>query len=489
MQNAYLGIGYVYELESEWGKALSYTLQALRYAEQSANPSDKASIYNHLGSEYLGLNNNKLAEEFLRKAAILFKQVNNLDQLGDCEISLANVFAARGNYDSAEHHFNNAISLFTNLDEPYQIADVYQQMGDMYLKRKMYKQARRYFVKTIFYLDKNDVSEADYALAVLGLGTVAWSEKNYAAASKIFHEEFVKIKTAGITEPQLNYLIYMAKTDSAMGNYKEAFEHMQNYALLYDSVYNEEKTRATQRMLVEFDVQQKEKENEQLKQQNNLQQQHMAIFAVSGIALLIAGIFLALLYKQKTAALSSVKELQHATEVKKNELAVINTVKDKLISMIAHDVRSPLTSLQNTLYLTRQKILNPEEFDRLSTTLENNIRHLITMLDNTLLWAKEQIQTLKVNKVSFDLHSVVEDVKALYNHSIQDKNLKVQNLIQPSTEVVSDKEIIHTVLRNLLSNAIKFTKPGAQIEVKAEQKNGEMLLLLKMREQAFRKMF
>jgi len=271
----------------------------------------------------------------------------------------------------------------------------------------------------------------------------------------------------------------MAKTDSAMGNYKEAFEHMQNYALLYDSVYSEEKTRATQRMLVEFDVQQKEKENEQLKQQNNLQQQHMAIFAVSGIALLIAGIFLALLYKQKTAALSSVKELQHATEVKKNELAVINTVKDKLISMIAHDVRSPLTSLQNTLYLTRQKILNPDEFDKLSTTLENNIHHLITMLDNTLLWAKEQIQTLKMNKVCFDLHSVVEDVKALYDHSIQDKNLKVQNLIQPSTEVMSDKEIVHTVLRNLLSNAIKFTKPGAQIEVKAEQKNGEMLITVK----------
>jgi signal transduction histidine kinase len=479
LQDAYLGIGYVYELENEWGKALSYSLRALHIAEQSSEPSGLASVYNHLGSEYIGLNNDKLAENFLRKAALLFKQVNNLDQLGDCEISLANVFAVRGNYDSAVYHFNYALSLFTNLDEPYQIADVYQQMGDMYLKRKMYKQAKEYFVKTIINYKKNDVSEADYALAVLGLGIVAWGEKNYATASKIFHEEFVKIKKAGIAEPQLKYLIYMAKTDSAMGNYKEAFEHMQNYTLLYDSLYGEEKTRATQRMLVEFDVQQKEKENEQLKQQNNLQQQHMAIFAVTGVALLIAGIFLALLYKQKTAALISVKELQYATEVKKNELTVINTVKDKLISMIAHDVRAPLTSLQNTLCLTREKILNAEEFDRLSATLEHNIRHLVTMLDNTLLWAKEQIQTLKVNKVSFDLYLVVEDVKVLYNHSIEDKNLKVQNLIQPSTEVFSDKEIVHTVLRNLLSNAIKFTKSGAQIEIKAEQKNGEMLVTVK----------
>ncbi|HEY6976786.1 MAG TPA: tetratricopeptide repeat-containing sensor histidine kinase [Chitinophagaceae bacterium] len=478
LQNAYLGIGYIYEMENEWGKALSYTLQALRY-EKSLDPSDKASVYNHLGAEYLGLNNDKLAEYFLRKAADLFRQVNNLDQLGDCETSLANVFATRHNYDSAEHHFNAALSLFTDLDEPYQIADVCQQVGDMYVKRGMYKRAKEYFEKTIFYYDKNDISEADYALAVLGLGTVAWGEKNYAAASEIFHEEFAKIKKAGITEPQLNYLIYMAKTDSVLGNYKEAYEHMQNYTLLYDSFYNQEKTRATQRMLVEFDVQQKEKENQQLKLQNNLQQQHIVIFAVAGIALLIAGAFLALLYKQKNAALISVKEMQQATESKKNELAIINTVKDKLISMIAHDVRSPLTSLQNTLYLTRQKILDTEEFDRLSTMLDHDIRHLVTMLDNTLLWAKEQIQALKVNKVPFDLHSLAEDVKALYNHSIQDKDLKVQNLIQPSTEVVSDKEIIHTVLRNLLSNAIKFTASGAEIEIKTEQKNGEMLVTVK----------
>jgi len=479
LQKAYIGIGYVYEMESEWGKALGYTLQALHYAEKSSNPSDKASVYNHLGAEYIGLKNDKLAEDFLRKAGILFKQVNNLDQLGDAEISLAKVFASRGSYDSAEYHFKYALSLFTQLDEPYQITDVYQQMGDMYIERGMYKKAKEYFTKTILTYDKNDVSEADYALAVLGLGMVAWGEKNYDAASKVFHEEFTKIKKAGITEPQLTYLTYMAKVDSALGNYKEALEHMQNYALLYDSVYNEGKTKATQRMLVEFDVQRKEKENEQLKLQNNLQQQQMTIFAVTGIALLIAGTFLALLYKQKNAALISVKEMQHATEVKKNELAVINTVKNKLISMIAHDVRSPLTSLQNTLYLTRQKILEEEEFGRLSRMLDHDIRHLITMLDNTLLWAREQIHSVKVNKAPFDLHLLAEDVKALYNHSIEDKNLKVHNLIQPSTEVVSDKEIIHAVLRNLLSNAIKFTKPGARIEIRSEQKNGSMLVTVK----------
>jgi len=476
---AYLGVSNVYELENEWGKAVKYTLDALKIAEESPDPFDEEDVYNHLGAEYLGLKNDKLAEEYLRKAAVLFKKDNNLDQLGDCEITLAKVFATRGNYDSAEHYFNDAVELFTNLDEPYQIADVYQHIGDMYSVRGMYKQAETYYKKTILIYDKTDAAEGDYALAVIGLGTVAFGKKNYDTASLIFHNEFAKVKQANIIEPQLQCLIYMAKSDSALGNYKEALEHMQNYATLYDSFYSQEKTRATQRMLVELDVQQKEKENEQLKMENSLQQQHMAIFAVAGIALLIAGAFLALLYKQKTEALNSVKQMQQKTEAQKNELAIINTVKDKLISMIAHDVRSPLTSLQNTLHLTREKILNEEEFDKLSLILDNDIRHLVSMLDNTLLWAREQIHALKINKVPFDLHSLAEDVLELYHQPIQDKYLSVKNNIPPLTEVVSDKEIIHTALRNFISNAIKFTPLGTSIEINAKQKNGAMYITVK----------
>jgi len=476
---AYLGVSNVYELENEWGKAVKYTLDALKIAEKSPDPFDEEDVYNNLGAEYLGLKNDKLAEEYLRKAATLFKKDNNLDQLGDCEITLAKVFATRGNYDSAKYYFDDAVALFTSLDEPYQIADVYQHVGDMYSARGMYNQAETYYKKTILIYDKTDAAEGDYALAVIGLGTVAFGKKNYDTASLIFHNEFAKVKQANIIEPQLQCLLYMAKSDSALGNYKEALEHMQNYAVLYDGFYSQEKTRSTQRLLIELDVQQKEKENEQLKMENSLQQQHMAIFAVAGIALLIAGAFLSLLYKQKTEALNSVKQMQQKTEAQKNELAIINTVKDKLISMIAHDVRSPLTSLQNTLHLTRQKILNEEEFDKLSLILDNDIRHLVSMLDNTLLWAREQIHVLKVNKIPFDLHSLAEDVLELYHQPIQDKYLSVKNNIPPSTEVISDKEIIHTALRNFISNAIKFTPLGTSIEINAEQKNGAMYITVK----------
>ena len=479
MQKAYLGVAYVYELENEWGKALKYSLMAMPYAEKTGDPYTIGFLYDYIGSEYLGVGNTKSAEEYLRKACSILKKNGNKDELGDSEINLAKVFAANGELDSSVLYFNYAVSIFTSQEEPYQIADAYQQMGDMYEQRGMHKEAKACYKQTILNYNKNDVAEADYALAILGLGAVDWAEKHYEAASKIFHEEFIKIKNAGIIEPQLKYLKYMAKADSLMGNYKEAFEHMLVYTSLYDSFYNQEKTKATQRMLIDFDVQRKEKENEKLKLQNSLQKEQMAIFAVTGAILLIAGVFLALMYRQKNAALISVKHLQLSTESKNSELAIINAVKDKLISMIAHDVRSPLTSLQNTLYLTREKIINEHEFDRLSLMLDNDIRHLITMLDNTLLWAREQIHALKISKEPFDLHAMMEDVIALYYQPIRDKDLVVDNRIPPSSEIVSDKEIIHTVLRNLISNAIKFTPPGKSIVLQTELASGEILVSVK----------
>ena len=84
-------------------------------------------------------------------------------------------------------------------------------------------------IKTIVNYNKDDVAEADYALAVLGLGVVALSERKYQEASRIFHQEFAKINAANIMEPQLKYLNYMAKVDSALGNFKEAFLHMQKF--------------------------------------------------------------------------------------------------------------------------------------------------------------------------------------------------------------------------------------------------------------------
>ena len=475
-QDANLGIAYVYELENDWDKALSYTLKAIPYAEKSSDPFVKAFAYTNLGSEYLGIGNIDKAQYYLALASKLFNDNDYADQYANNEINLAKVFVAKKQYDSARVHFNHADSIFSELDEPYQVADVCQHIADMYIQAGKYDLAEEYYKRTIENYNKNDIAEADYALAVMGLGVIALYEKKYDTASRIFHEEFSKVKAANIVDEELNYLKYMSSVDSAKGNYAEAYDHLQEYIALQEKFKNEEKTKAAERMLIEFDVQKKEKENEQLKIQNGLQRRQVITFGIMGIGLLFVGIFLASMYRQKTIALSSLKQQQTATEAKNKELAIINTIRDKLISMIAHDVRAPLTSLQNTLYLTREKIINQEEYEYLSQLLDNDIRHLISMLDNTLLWAREQIHVLNVDRVKFNLYELSQDVLGLYNQSIKDKKLEIKNEIPKDLNVVSDREIIHTVFRNMVSNAIKFTPLNKTITLNAYSKADEVLV-------------
>jgi len=146
-------------------------------------------------------------------------------------------------------------------------------------------------------------------------------------------------------------------------------------------------------------------------------------------------------------------------------LVKLNEIKDKLIPMIAHDIRSPLATLQNTLALTRDNIINPEEFQQLGAALESDVFNLRGMLDNMLLWAREQMFEIKVNKVKLDLSETFKEIILMYRNSLVVKNITLHNYMPPSLMVTTDKEIVSAIFRNLFSNAVKFTERGKSIYI------------------------
>jgi signal transduction histidine kinase len=166
-------------------------------------------------------------------------------------------------------------------------------------------------------------------------------------------------------------------------------------------------------------------------------------------------------------------------QVKYNNLQKTNDIKDKLIPMIAHDIRSPLASLQSTLSLTREHIINPEEFQKLSFALEADVFNLRGMLDNMLLWAREQMFEIKINKVKFDLSEVSRDVILMYRNNLVGKNITLHNYLPQHLEVNTDKEIIAAVFRNLFSNAVKFTEAGKNIYISQIFFNGKAYISVK----------
>ncbi|MEQ9441793.1 MAG: HAMP domain-containing sensor histidine kinase [Cyclobacteriaceae bacterium] len=187
--------------------------------------------------------------------------------------------------------------------------------------------------------------------------------------------------------------------------------------------------------------------------------------------------------------------LQHeAISAQRKTLEEMNQVKDKMFSIIAHDFRSPLNTIQGVLNLLHMDVLSPEELKNMLPHLTRKVDYSINLLDNLLNWARTQMNGLKVNSITFTLNPEIEETVAVMAQLARQKNIRVEKNIHKDCMVQADPDMIQLVVRNLLSNAIKFTNPGGLIQIDTEPKDGKIIISISdtgigMDEESLQKLF
>lgn len=174
------------------------------------------------------------------------------------------------------------------------------------------------------------------------------------------------------------------------------------------------------------------------------------------LILIIAGIVVAL---YKTHKLNTRIRLQN------EELARLNHIKDRLFSVIGHDLRAPVSSLLSMVQLMEQGNLTPEKSEQMSAELKNKLGYTAGLMDNLLNWAHTQMQGYKPEMINVKLDELAREVIELLQSEASRKQISIQNNIPDGSEVYADVNITSLLMRNLLSNAIKFTPPGRKIEM------------------------
>ena len=149
--------------------------------------------------------------------------------------------------------------------------------------------------------------------------------------------------------------------------------------------------------------------------------------------------------------------------------------RDKLYSVIAHDLRSPMGSIKMVLNmlilnLPAEKI-GQEMYDLLATANQTT-ENVFSLLDNLLKWTKSQTGKLSVVYQDFDLTSVADSVIEIFNMVAGVKKITIEEDKPVEMMVKGDIDMIKTVIRNLLSNAIKFSNAGSKVQVKVTEKDG-----------------
>ncbi|HAS40711.1 MAG TPA: hypothetical protein DCS93_09545 [Microscillaceae bacterium] len=152
------------------------------------------------------------------------------------------------------------------------------------------------------------------------------------------------------------------------------------------------------------------------------------------------------------------------------ELHHLNQFKDKLLSIISHDLKSPLNTLQGTLSLFEAEVLTPEELQKLAIELRSKMQATRYLMENILQWAMMQMEKVTFNPCPIDLCALVTDTLHVLDVT-QNKSIQLHNHVHQGTTIFADQQMIALVIRNLTSNAIKFTHQNGQIQVSAQRHN------------------
>ena len=167
-------------------------------------------------------------------------------------------------------------------------------------------------------------------------------------------------------------------------------------------------------------------------------------------------------------------EAQHNQIAIQNEqLEQINQEKNKLFSIVSHDLRGPIDSLKGYLEILSENELEVFERKELESDLLEHVNYTSDLLLNLLFWSRAQMKGVNVNLVPVKLMELLDDARSFRMAGTVKKGIKLTYSIATDVEVIADKEMLRIVIRNLVTNAIKFTKPGGEISIQL-QKKGDM---------------
>lgn len=172
------------------------------------------------------------------------------------------------------------------------------------------------------------------------------------------------------------------------------------------------------------------------------------------------------------------KEVEKTLKDNEKRLEELNLTKDKFFSIIAHDLKSPFTSIMGFSELLSEKIISKEfdEIDQYAKMIHRSSRRAMELLTNLFEWSRLQTGTIEFKPEFINIASVVNEARDLLKYAAWHKSIEIITSLPDQCSVYADKYMISSVLRNLISNALKFTYQEGKIEIKATVSENELLM-------------
>jgi signal transduction histidine kinase len=141
--------------------------------------------------------------------------------------------------------------------------------------------------------------------------------------------------------------------------------------------------------------------------------------------------------------------------------------KNKVLSVIAHDLKNPVASIAqfSDLLATKPELAGKQQ---ILNSLQESSQAAVSLLDNLLYWGRSQADELQVSPVTFDIDRLIGDAESLFSHMAVQKEVTLRSNVFSGTTVYADRALVNIIIRNLISNAIKFTPGNGTVTIQAQ---------------------
>jgi signal transduction histidine kinase len=471
-------IGWVYYRRSQWQQSFEYSEEAYRLAIDSSSLIEAARVLNNIGALYYVQQNYDMAilkfKEAYRlslKSSDLYTQIRSLN-------NVAFSFSLIEELDSAIFYAKKSIEADSKTDFSYLTSFAYRVIADVFAERNQLDSAIATYEISMQLSEKQEILTFK-AYLYYRIGSVYLRQGKLYQAELILKEGILLSSKNNLRDELQKSHKVLAEVYEAKGDFRAAYAEQSKYLTLNDSLLNKETKSRLALLQGMFENDLKESEVELLKAQNETQATRLEsvnrtvwVISIAGILILGLGIWLFRLNGKK-------REQNRNLAQKSKELEEINQTKNKLFSIIGHDLRGPVGHVKSIVDLLVRGYLDKEEFDELIQNLKKDVDSVYLTLNNTLKWSLAQMNGFKLNQKELDLNELIDASLMAVQAQLKEKNIHIIKAIEIESNVLADLDLMEIVLRNIFNNSFKYSKPGQTVELTAEHIDKNVILCIK----------
>lgn len=475
-------IGWIYYRQGNWKKSFEHSSEAYQMAMAVGDKLQAARLMNNLGALYYEQMNYEKSIAHFKKGYGLATEVDDLYTRIRSLNNVALNFTQSGNQDSALYFAKKSIKLNEDAGSPYLTSFAHRVIGDVYLAKGNFDTAQVIFSKSLDLARAQKVKSFEAGVLhrlgnALFLGGKLREAKDVLSYSVKFCEE------EGFLDELSKSHKYLAQVYEKEGNIQKAFAHLQSHQIYNDSLVNKSNRDRLSLLQGMFEENLEQSELELLKAQNENQAFRLASskrnILILSLGLAVIAILLIRMYFLNVSASKTnldlvekqkrIEEQNQALESQSAELSTINETKNKLFSILGHDLRGPVGQVKSVVDLLVKNQLDQNEFETLISTLKKDIDSVNFTLNNTLQWSMSQMGGFKINPSEFNLRNTVDHSISLLESSFKEKNLQVTNQMDEVVMAFADPNLVEVAVRNVLNNAAKFSNTGGSVLIYSEK--------------------